>query len=263
MNIFQFFRNKYYKNREMVSYWKTKDKVEAKLVKTPGGHYEMYMQGEKYPFPGYPRDVLLYGSLSKLKHEIKNQVFNASWAMLEDGISYGAVSGIIKRNVLPEIYKIAEKGKYDMVPFELLNPPVKEIWRAMTAIEGDSVHIKNLKQIICFILQEDDAYRMRFQWIVKFFNPNAWWRRLFHRDPIKDLDFALSMLEQAEVIGDMKERQRLFRRIVLVALKDEAIRAKFDALIRELDWSKLKLTKADKYFFRAKYFKVDFPEYQY
>lgn len=247
----------------MVSYWKTKDKVEAKLVKTKQGHYEMYMQGEKYPFPGYPRDILLYGNLSKLKHEIKNQVFNNVWAELELGFDRHLIMETLKKIVLPNIYKLAESIKYDMVPYELLNPPVKEIWRAMTKIEKGSKHIKHLKEIICFILQEDDAYRMRFQWICKFFNPNALWRRLMARDPVKDLEFALGMLEQAEVVGDMKERQRLFRRIVLVALKDPEIRARFDQLIKELDWSKLKLTKADKYFFRAKYFKVDYPEYQY
>lgn len=247
----------------MVSYWKTKEKVEAKVMKTKEGHYVMQMQGEKYPFPGYPRDSLLYGSLSKLKHEIKNQVFNESWKDLELGVSDQQVNDFIKHVSLPRIYKIAESVKYDMVPYELLNPPVKEIWRAMTKIENGSKDVKALKEIICFILQEDDAYRMRFQWIAKFFNPNSLWRKIFRRDVMKDFDYALSMLEQAEVVSDMKERQRLFRRIVLVALQDEAIRAKFDALIKELDWNKLKLTKADKYFFRAKYFKVDYPEHDY
>lgn len=245
----------------MVSYWKTQNAVEAKLVKTKEGHYLMYMKGEKYPFPGYPRDALLYGSLSKLKHEIKNQVFNAAWAMLEKGSE--DVPTVIKGEILPKIYTLADSIKYDMVPYELLNPPVKEIWRAMTAIESGSMHVKPLKEIICFILQEDDAYRMRFQWIVKFFNPNSWWRKLSGRDLVKDFDLALSMLEHGEVIGDMKERQRLFRRVMIAAMKDEGIRAKFLELCEEMDWSKLKLTKADKYFFRAKYFKVDFPEYNY
>jgi hypothetical protein len=71
------------------------------------------------------------------------------------------------------------------------------------------------------------------------------------------------MLEHGEMIGDMKERQRLFRRIFMVVTRDKEMGEGFKLLMKELDWKKLRLTKADKYFFRAKYFKVDYPEYAY
>ena len=61
----------------------------------------------------------------------------------------------------------------------------------------------------------------------------------------------------------MKERVRLFRRIVLLILQDEKIRECFEALCKEMNWNKLKLSKADKYFFRGKYFKVDFDKFDY
>lgn len=257
--IIRFFTDKYYRRAEMVSYWKKSDSVEAKVVKTPEGHYVMYMQGEKYPFPGHPRGVLLFGPLSPLKHHIKNQIFNDIWAELEKPLTPTGEAQVIerlKKEVLPRIFAITESGKYDMVPFEMLNPPVKELWRAMTAIENGNETVRKLKETLCFILQEDDAYRMRLQWIVKFFP--RW-----YTPTVKHLSFALSMLEQAEMIGDMRERQRLLKRVLLFVLKDPSIRAKFDALFKEIDWSKLALSKADKYFFRAKYFKVDYPEYQY
>ena len=65
------------------------------------------------------------------------------------------------------------------------------------------------------------------------------------------------MLEHGEVIGDMKERQRLLKRILELMLEDEETQKKFIALFREINWNKVKLTKADKYHFRGKYFKVD------
>ena len=37
----------------------------------------------------------------------------------------------------------------------------------------------------------------------------------------------------------------------------------FSRFLKEVNWSKVRLSRADKYFFRAKYFKVDYPEYQY
>ena len=70
-------------------------------------------------------------------------------------------------------------------------------------------------------------------------------------------------MEHAEVVGDMKERIALLRRILTVLLKDEVIGALFDTFVKEVDWKKVKLSKIDKYYFRAKYFKVDYPVYDY
>lgn len=236
----------------MVRYWMRKESVEAKLIKQPEGHLVMQMEGEDYPFPGYPRGALLYGPLSPLKHVIKNRVFNDSWKLLEEGKD--PLEAI--RRGLDEAFTILEAGKYDLVPYDALIPSLKELWRAMTVVERKmGGRTMRLKELICFILQEDDSYRMRLQWITKFFWP--------FKPTIKGFDYALSMLEHAEVVGDMKERQRLFRRVIIEALSDPRIRECFSLLFQELDWKKLKLTKADKYFFRAKYFKVDYPEYQY
>lgn len=241
----------------MVSYWMTKDAVEAKVMKSKDGHYEMQMEGEKYPFPGYPRGSLLFGNLSPLKHQIKNKIFNEAWKLLENGSTEPETMSKIKET-LPEIFKLADETKFDMVPYERLVPPVKEIWRAMTVVEKklNSERCRRLKEIICFILQEDDAYRFRFQWMCKFI-PRFW------KPTLKQIDFALSMLEHAEIVGDMKERQRLFRRILMLVTRDKEMGEGFKLLMKELDWKKLRLTEADKYFFRAKYFKVDWPEYQY
>jgi hypothetical protein len=248
MNIIKVIRDKYYRNAEMVSYWKTADAVEAKLYKTKDGHYEMQMKGEKYPFLGFPRGSMLFGKLSKLKHEIKNQIFNDTWKMLEEKRSDAEIDAHLEKS-WGNIYTLFEDFKYDQVPFEKMIPPVKELHRAMTDSGCDS----RLRDIICFIFQEDDAYRMRFQWIAKFF---PWYRKV----SAKDFEYGLSMLEEAEVVGDMKERERLVRRILLYLVKDSK---RFTNFLKLTDWKKIGLTKADKYFFRAKYFKVDYPEYQY
>ena len=46
-------------------------------------------------------------------------------------------------------------------------------------------------------------------------------------------------------------------------LEDEIVGTLFDIFVKEVDWNKVKLSKADKYYFRAKYFKVDHPVYDY
>lgn len=230
----------------MVSYWKTKDAVEAKVMVMPEGHMVMQMEGEKYPFPGHPRGMLLYGKLSPLKHQIKNKIFNEAWALLEAGTPDEEIRSHLAA-AWEEIYILAETTRYDQVPYERLTPPVKELYRSMTKVGVDH----RLRDIIVFILQEDDAYRMRFQWLVKFFPK-------FGRPTLKHFVKSLYMAEEAEMVGDMKERQRLFRRIFLFQIGPT-----FMAFLKETDWKKVGLTKADKYFFRAKYYKVDYPEYEY
>lgn len=247
--MIQFLKDKYYRNRPMVSYWKHAEAVEAKLYRAKDGHMELQMKGEKHPFPGFPRGRLLYGKLSPLKHQIKNKVFNESWALLDQGID---ITPRLKSEVYPFIFKMAEDCKYDMVPFEGMVPPVKEIYRALTDV-SDGESVDKWRDIITFIFQEDDAYRNRFQWMAKFIKKGT----------IAEFLGAFDMLEQAEVVGDMKERVRLVKRVLTAILRDPKTKNTFNAFLREIDWKKVKLTEADKYFLRGKYFKTDYPDYAY
>jgi hypothetical protein len=245
---------------EMVQYWKTKLAVEAKVTTAEDGSYIMWMEGEKYPFPGFPRGSVLFKSLSKLKHECK-QIFNRAWYALEDGKGDEEVIQNIKNELFTDIKALMDERRLLMLPPERMAPMVREIWRAMEVLEKrhNSDKIKTLKEILCFIIQEDDAYRFRVGWVMKFFKP--FMSRV--KNPIKIFDYALSMLEHAEIVGDMKERQRLLRRIIMLCLKDKQIRDLFNELCNEWDWKKIKLSKGDAYFFRGKWFKVDYPQCQY
>lgn len=260
--MFKFILKKYYKligkspaDMEMVQYWKTKDSVQAKVTKAEDGSTQMWLEGEKYPFPTFPRAHLLFGHLSKLKHEIKNQVFNESWRKLEEGTPEEEIIADIKKSLFGEITEIAEKLRYDMIPVNKMTASVREIHRAWTKVAPERTY--PLRDYLCFILQEDDAYRFRVQWLVKYFRP-SWFK-----DPIKLFEKALQVMEHAEVIGDMKERIRLLRRILLLTLKDQSINSLFKKLVKEIDWNKVKLSKADSYHFRGKYFKVDYDLFEY
>ena len=238
---------------EMVGYWKTKESVAAKITKAKDGSMIMMLEGEKYPLTTYPRGYLLFGTLSKVKHEIKNQVFNESWRKLEEGTSNEEIIADIKKTLHGSIAELAEKMKYDMLPPETMCPAVREIYRAWTKVGGSN----DIRDYLCLILQEDDSYRYRVQWLALWF---GWFMKW---NPIKSFEYALTMLEHGEVIGDMKERQRLLKRILILILKDENMRNKFIALFREIDWKKVRLTKGDKFHFRGKYFKVDLDLFEY
>lgn len=248
---------------DMVRYWKTKNMVQAKVTKENGATV-MKMEGEKYTFPGFPRGYLIerhelrdgtirYGKLSVLKHNIKNLIFNDSWSLLEHGED---IADRVKKQALPEIFELLEDHKYDMVPPERMVTAPKEIHRAWTKV---SPHTAQLRDLVTYILQEDDAYRFRFQWCVQWMP--TWLFRFV--DPVPLFKKSLDWLEIAETIGDMKERIRLFRRVILALLEDEEIRKEFTKLFREINWRKVKMSKADKYFFRGKYFKVDLDKFDY
>lgn len=238
----------------MVEYWKTQEKVQAKLMKGSDGSTIMQMEGEKYAFPGFPRSHILFGKLSKLKHEIKNQIFNDSWANLENGSPDELVVRNIEQIALPNIFRLFEDHKYDMQPVSKMCIPVREIHRAWTKIAKTKEALL-LRDIFCHIMQEDDAYRFRMQWVAQFWKPRPWADNLYR------FKKAMEFMEHAEVVDDMKERQRLWRRILLVWFQEN--RAQFEAFVREVDWNKVKMTERDKFFFRAKWFKVDLDKFEY
>ena len=250
----------------MVSYWKTKSSVQAKVIRAADGSIQMILDGEKEPFPTFPRGYLLYGRLSKLKHEIKNQIFNASWWKLEAKGPKRKVIADIKRDLFGEIAEIADSLKYEIVPAGKMCASVRELHRALTKIgftldNNKQKKLYLLRDYVCLILQEDDGYRNRLQWLIKFFHPLKWLIPLVR--PENALKRALGLLEHAEVIDDMKERARLLKRVVLLALEDKFIYELFIGLCKEMNWNKIGLTRADKYHFRGKYFKVDYPEIEY
>jgi len=178
------FFNLWYRIRrpEMVAYWKDKDTARAKVVHREDGSYGLQVEGEKYVMPGFPRGHILFGPISKIKHIIKT-AFNEAYTNLE------------------EVMKASE---HDIVPPEKMLPCVKEFWRAFEELENAEVtedmkeRVKLWKKVMCHWLNEDDAYRFRWQW-----------------------------------------------------------------LMEKIDMKKIKLTKEEKYFFRGKYFKVDHDHYDY
>ena len=259
----------------MVQYWKTGDMARAKLVTLPDGSYAMYIEGEKYPLYGFPRGPVLYGPLARLKHKAKNLIFNEVWRLLEEGKSNEEVMAYIKNVALTELLRETMLSKYDMIPPEHMCPSIRELWRAMGVIQeriGDSVardQFDLLKRGITFFFQEDDAYRFRFQWVSKYLNPKSTWRkiyRFFTRTEYsfpKEMNLVFDFLENAEITPDMKGRIRLIRRVLNAFLEDRDFGNLIEELIGELDWNRLRLSKADTYYFRGKYFKVDAAHYDY
>lgn len=245
----------------MVRYWKSKDFVEAKLTKKDGAT-QMVLDGEDYPMWGFPRGHLLipaneqYGPLSVLKHQIKNQIFNESWEKLEKGVPK---EQIIKEAwiALDRCLEYLEPLKYDLMPASTMCPSVREIYRAWTKVAPSERSLK-LRDVTTLLLQEDDGYKYRVQWMAIWYPRIKWFV-----NPVKLFDKGLAMIERGEVIGDMKRKIKLLRRVLGVLLEDKRVRSNFEAFFKEVKWNKVKITEADRYHFRGKYFKVDMDVLEY
>lgn len=279
--VLTFFFNRWYLTHppEMVSWWKKTSAIEASIRRNANGHAEMYMGtsrqgGEKYPFPGFPRGSLLYGKLSPLKHQIKNQIFNDSWWRLEGGEDPKNVVKDIKGKILDNILQIGKECVYDMLPPEKMVPSVREIHRAFTTVikgHPQEARLKGLRDILCFILNEDDGYRMRAQDFFEYLYPESFLqkflrfatRKSYSQSLLSQIEFGLTCVEHSEVLGDMKERIRLLKRILLMIFQDDGCGTLLEKFCKELNWKKVFLTKADKFYFRGKYYRVDYRKYDY
>lgn len=110
---------------------------------------ELQIKGEKYPLRGFPRHSLLHGPMVPLKRYMKNFIIEA----------------LVK--CIP--FKI---------PDENLVEPIRELARVFDLLvkAEDEPDMKKMmgqmKDSICMILNEDDAWRFRFQWAMEKLDMN-------------------------------------------------------------------------------------------
>lgn len=137
---------------EMVKYGKKGGFQHAKITKAEDNSIQMEIKGEKYPFPGFPRQhVLIGGSLEKMKDKLKKEIFHT-------------------------LFEVVEDAAPDMLPEEQLCPFVKEWWKVFGLLENAEItgdmksQIRNMKKVVCFFMQEDDAWRFRVQWMMERMN---------------------------------------------------------------------------------------------
>lgn len=147
----------FFKPPAMVKYWLRTDKTLARVKKNSKGHYEMQIKGETESMPGFPRGPVLFSSIGKLKHEIKTRVFN---------------------EISADLKKLTDEMKIDMIEPDRMVPAVKHIWDTFELMEHMEVtddmkgRIKLMKEVICFFLDSDDAYRFRTQMFLYLLNQN-------------------------------------------------------------------------------------------
>ena len=139
--------NIFNRRKESVQYGEKKGKELARTVIAKDGSRELQIRGEKYNLRSSPRHHVLHGPLGPLKRYMKNFIIEA----------------LVK--CLP--FKI---------PDNRLSEPIRELARVFDlVIEAEDEPsqkklIGQIKDSVCMVLQEDDAWRFRVQWAIEKMN---------------------------------------------------------------------------------------------
>lgn len=81
---------------------------------------------------------------------------------------------------------------------------------------------------------------------------------------VREMARVLDKMVEMEVTDDMKGRMRLLRNVlVFIFQEDDSYRFRAQYFLSQLNQKKLKLSKADKYYARGKYWRVDYDKFSY
>lgn len=108
-------------------------------------------------------------------------------------------------NLIIDLFYFTTKDFH--LPFEKLSQPVKEVWRNITISQS-------VRDLICFVLEFDFAYRFRFQDIIAELQQWAIKKR-----PLRELNRLFNILIERENYADnMKPKWRFIKYAVLTYL---------------------------------------------
>ena len=222
-----------------------------------------YMTGNEYPYRGFPFHEfvekidfikkLSRGVLSGLFHEVKRT--NKLWL-----VCLLPALWFFKSLVYSAIYSFHRLIVRSRVKPEKYSEPIRELHAAFSydnySEDGKTRQLRQwLKDILCMILEFDNAYRFRFQDVIEELD-----KKNLRKNPIGELDKLLVSMQSRELGQDIKDTWYLLRLFCKFYLRFDGRmqRILVDTLSR-LDLSKLKLSPEDKYFCaHRKYFRPKF-----
>src|SRR3990167_2674825 len=211
-----------------------------------------YITNHEYPYRGFPFfefvekidtfKKLSRGILSGLYHSLKKgSKFKLLLALplifvVRDFIS----SGIYAYHKLIERFRIKSN---------LYSNVVRELYRAfnLPRVKEDFETLElrlALKDVLCMILEFDNAYRYRFQDIIVELN-----KELLKKKPIKELNRLLDLMSSRENDQKVKDTWSLFKLVVKFYLRfDRKLTKMLVDVLSNLNLEEVKHTPEDKHF---------------
>ena len=205
-----------------------------------------FIEGHEFPYRGFPYfefvekiDYIKKTSrafLSGLYHGLKNKklwlitLVPAFWmAPIIVRVGVYVFSRMIDR------FKIKE---------ERYSQAVRELNRVLSIPVGkDTTFQYQFRNLVCGILEFDNAYRFRFQDIIEELDKKA-----IRKNPAKELVRLFSLMQGREIGQDTKDTLTLFKLFVSFYLRFDGEMRKILANLAEIDINLAKLTSEDKWY---------------
>ncbi len=207
-----------------------------------GGVYT-YMEGYEHPYKGFPfhefvdkidtLKKLSRGTLSSLFHSLKkrNRLQIALLALSPWLFNDMLVAAIYAFHRIIMRFKIKEL-RYSTA--------VREVYRVI----GGSELKEQLRDILCMTLENDNAYRFRFQDIVPEIDLES-----LKRNCSKELMRILNLMQAREKKQDVKDTWTLLKRFLpMYLLVNPQVRTEIISIVTEMDMQKIKLSIEDEFY---------------
>lgn len=218
---------------------KVKTLIEVRLPKE-GGIYS-YFEGDEFPHKGFP-DVDTCNRLDDVKKLMMAIILILhSFASSYLGFAVLVFSYIFLKKPLQKSTEKLIGYFHGTLEPHLLNPirycvAVREIYRAF-----DEKHLR-IRNLLCMILEFDDAYRYRFQYTLGEINSEN-----LRKNPYKELSRLIQIVVDREKEPRLRDTFKKLKKFLFLASFFK-VRNEIMKILLRLDPDKLKLDEGDRYY---------------
>lgn len=216
------------------------------------GGIHTFIEGHKYPYKGFPfhefvekidtlkkmgRAVLssFFHSLKK-RNPLQVAILGLSPWLFQDTLKAGIYVAhriVMRFKVKKERYCTAMRELYRVLSIE---------FRGETKEEGELR--EQLRDVLCMILESDNAYRYRFQDIVMELDPDS-----IRKDIVKELDRLLTIMQSRETGQDLKDTWTLLKKFIPMYLFiSPKVNSRLIDVLSSLEKGKIALSKEDRWY---------------
>jgi len=220
-----------------------KELAEIRLP-TTGGIYS-YFVDEKFPQKGFP-----YADTVEKIDDIKKLVmgllrgfadFRGKWALMIFFL-------LFRKRLMISFWGLIENINIALKPHKLIPGrycvSVRELYQAMDeTIRVGEGRLHRIRDIICMVLEFDDAYRYRFQYTFGQLN-----KENFRQNPYKELFRLLSIMEEAEIDKRLRGTWKMMRKLLWLSFLSRELREGIVGTVYRMDPEKVNLDEADRYY---------------
>jgi len=214
-----------------------------------------YMEGQKYPYRGFPYFEFVE-TMDKIKKIVKgmasgfyHNIYKGNKVKL---LTFLPIAWAIKRLFYAGVYtfyRLIERFKIKPIRY---CQAMREVHRAFSIErKNESPKTKELRlmlrDLICMVLEFDNAYRFRFQDLMEEFN-----KENFRKSQIKELNRLIDIAISREKTQELKDMWTLMKMGLLYLKIDKELEKMLVDIFSQIDLERVKLTIEDKSYCRPR-----------